>query len=522
MTSTQQAFPNFLQWQTALKAAKNITDQWNQPGEPGGAITLFDSRSLHGHTEGGLANLTTGARFSIDDVVRYASVTKHIFAALALLHSDAGLSLSDTLGQHLPQLKPPMSLVTIGQALDMTGGLPDVRETLSLLGVSVYTASEPAAILDFLAQEGSLNFPAGSEISYSNTGYRLVEAIVNSKGILFEDLLQQHIARPLDIALHAPETWFDVVPGLAPGYWKDKSGWKTASAGLHLSASGSLTGSLRSLTVWLQSLLANAGPGAGVLEKLTAQRHLRGDTPSAYGLGTTSSDIGGYKVYGHGGSHAGYKTYFLLHPELDAGVALVSNREDTAAYSAALDVMAALLDARLPPRSQAIPDGLYASVAEPYWLKVSNGTASYLGSGDTLFEGADKDEAISLSAHMPMRLRWDGYTIQGEIGHAPRRFVPVEPNNCLEMVQGRWFHPESKAAFDIEGDQFVMGVGPLRARGELTSLGLGRLLVEMPDGPWQKSFCLYFQGYNVQLISNRSRILSFRRDECRSHWKATQ
>lgn len=521
MTSTLRELPKSLHWQAALGAANDITEKWKRPGEPGGAITLFDSRSIQGHASGGLANLTTGESFSIDNVVRFASVTKHIFAALALLRSDSGLSLNDTLGQYLPELKAPMSQVTIGQALDMTGGLPDVRETLALLGVSVYTASEPEAILEFLAQEGTLNFPAGTEISYSNTGYRLVEAILNRQGIMFEVLLQQHIARPLDIRLHAPETWFDVVPGLVPGYWKDKSGWKTASAGLHLSASGCLTGSLRSLTVWLQSLLADRGPGAGVLGMLTAQRHLHDGIPTAYGLGTTSSDIGEHKVYGHGGSHAGYKTYFLLHPELDAGVALVSNREDTAAYAAALDVMAALLGSSLPPRSQAIPDGLYASIAEPYWLNVNNGVASYLGSADNLFQGSDKDEAISLSAHMPMRLRWDGRAVKGEIGHAPRHFVPVESNDCLAMVQGRWLHPQSKAAFDIEGDQFVMGVGPLRARGQLTSLGLGRLLVELPDGPWQKSFCLYFQGYNVRLISNRSRVLSFRRDECRSRWKAT-
>src|SRR5476649_93101 len=521
MTFTRKETPTLLHWQAALETAQNITQRWDQPGEPGGAITLFSRSSLQGHTAGGLANLTTGERFHLDSVVRFASITKHIFAALALYRSDAGLSLSDTLGHYLPQLKPPMSQVTIGQALDMTGGLPDVRETLSLLGISVYSASEPQAILDFIADDGALNFPAGTEISYSNTGYRLVEAILHRQGISFNELLQQHIAKPLDIAFNAPETWFDVVPGLIPGYWKDTSGWKTASAGLHLSASGSLTGSLRSLTIWLQSLLANSGPGAGVLEKLSAPRHLHGGIPSAYGLGITSTTIGGYQVYGHGGSHAGYKTYFLLHPELDAGVALVSNREDTTASSAALEVMAALLGSPLPACSTAIPDGLYASVAEPYWLKVSQGVASYLGSGDNLYQGTDKHEAISLSAHMPMRLRWDGHTIQGEIGHAPRHFVPVETNNCLEMVQGRWLHPESKAAFDIEGDQFVMGVGPQRSHGTLTSLGQGRLLVEMPDGPWQKSFCLYFQGYSVKLISNRSRVLSFRRDECRINWKPT-
>ena len=508
-----------LQWHAAEATAKRITGNWNKPGEPGGAITLFDSKTLRGFATGGLENLTTATPFSIDSVVRYASVTKHIFATLALLKSDAGLSVNDPLGKYLPQLKAPMAQVTIGQALDMTGGLPDVRETLSLLGVSVYNVSDAEAIMTFLAQDGALNFPAGSEISYSNTGYRLVEEILKQKGILFEDLLQKHIAQPLDIALHAPETWFDIVPGLAPGYWLDTTGWKTALAGLHLSASGSLTGSVRSLSVWLQSLLSQTGPGAGVLNTLTAQRYLHGDIPSAYGLGTTSTQIGPHTVYGHGGSHAGYKAYFLLHPERDAGVALVSNREDTAAYSHALDVMSALLDAPLPPRSHALPDGLYASTAEPYWLKVSNGTASYLGSADNLYQGADADEAITLSAHMPMRLRWDGKAIKGEIGHAPRYFTPVEPNDCLKMVQGRWYHPASKAAFDIEGDKFLMGVGTLRASGQLTSLGAGRLLVELPDGPWKKNFCLYFQGYNVKLISNRSRVLNFRRDECRSSWQ---
>lgn len=37
------------------------------------------------------------------------------------------------------------------------------------------------------------------------------------------------------------------------------------------------------------------------------------------------------------------------------------------------------------------------------------------------------------------------------------------------------------------------------------------MLVECQDGPWLKRFCLYFRGYNVDLIANRSRMLTFRR-----------
>lgn len=509
-----------INWQAGLSAAKKVTDRWNQPGEPGGAITLFDSTSLKGEACGGLANLTTGEPFSIDNVVRYASVTKHIFAALALLRSDAGLSTEDTLGQHLPELKGLMAKVTIGQALDMTGGLPDVRETLSLLGISIYNVSDADALIDFLAGDGSLNFAAGTEISYSNTGYRLVEAILKKKGILFEDLLQQHIAQSLDIAFHAPEGWFDIVPNLVPGYWKADNGWKTSAAGLHLSASGSLTGSLRSLSNWLQSLLADSGPGKGVLQQLAQPRFLADGTPTAYGLGITHSQIGSHQLLGHGGSHAGYKTYFLLSPQLNVGAALVSNREDTASYTALLEVMSALLDTSLPARSTALVDGLYTSQAEPYWLSVDKGVASYLGASENLYQGED-GSAISLSAHLPMRLKMNGNAIEGEIGLAKRYFVPAEPNNCLPMIQGRWFHPESKAAFDIEGDELKIGTGPIRASGKMVSIGQGRLLVTMPDGPWQKSFCLYFQGYDVHLISNRSRVLIFRRDECRISWEPT-
>lgn len=509
-----------INWQAGLSAAKKVTDRWNQPGEPGGAITLFDSTSLKGEACGGLANLTTGEPFSIDNVVRYASVTKHIFAALALLRSDAGITPEDTLGQHLPQLRGPMAKVTIGQALDMTGGLPDVRETLSLLGISVYNATDADSLIDFLAADGSLNFAAGSEISYSNTGYRLVETVLKQQGILFEDLLQRHIGTPLDIAFHAPETWFDIVPNLVPGYWKSNDSWKTASAGLHLSASGSLTGSLRSLSRWLQSLLADKGPGEGVLQHLAQPRFLNDGTPSAYGLGITHSKIGDHPLLGHGGSHAGYKTYFLLDPQLKVGAALVSNREDTASYSALLEVFSALLETPLPARSHALVDGLYTSLAEPYWLSVDNGVANYLGASENLYQGED-GSAVSLSAHLPMRLTMQGDAIHGEIGLAKRYFVPAEPNDCLSLIQGRWFHPESKAAFDIEGDELRMGIGPLRASGKMVSIGQGRLLVNMPDGPWQKSFCLYFQGYDVHLISNRSRVLVFRRDECRISWEPT-
>ncbi|MNE92976.1 hypothetical protein D3C80_1907640 [compost metagenome] len=56
-----------------------------------------------------------------------------------------------------------------------------------------------------------------------------------------------------------------------------------------------------------------------------------------------------------------------------------------------------------------------------------------------------------------------------------------------------------------------IGVGPAAQTGTISSLGHGRMLVESSDGPWLKRFCLYFRGYSVDLIANRSRVLTFQR-----------
>ncbi len=86
----------------------------------------------------------------------------------------------------------------------MSGGLPDVRECLSLLGLSVYSETKAQPLLDYVARQTRLNFPAGTEVSYSNTGYRLVEAALARKGFRFDDFVQE-TARHLGLALSAPD-----------------------------------------------------------------------------------------------------------------------------------------------------------------------------------------------------------------------------------------------------------------------------------------------------------------------------
>lgn len=46
---------------------------------------------------------------------------------------------------------------------------------------------------------------------------------------------------------------------------------------------------------------------------------------------------------------------------------------------------------------------------------------AYLGTNEPLYQSED-GYAVSLSAHQPMRLKWTGEAVEGEVGHVARRF----------------------------------------------------------------------------------------------------
>lgn len=494
-------------WDAAKAVASKFAADWGSD-EPGGAIIGFDQSGILFAEAGGVESLSTKAPFTAGTVVRYASVTKHAFCTMVLSNPQT-ISLDDRLDAHLPELQEPLASVTVGRALDMSGGLPDTRECLSLLGLSVYTETKAGPLLEFLARQTRLNYEAGTEISYSNTGYRLVEAALERKGLFFRDFIRS-VGADTDIGFDAPDGWNDAVDGLAPGYWHDGEKWQLSAAGLHISASGSMTGSAASLANWLRLLLSDRGPFAGILDRIAAPRALSNGRESGYGLGLRRTVLGGREFTGHGGSHPGYKSYFLLDRENKCGFVIVSNREDANGNKIAQEAMAALLDLSLPVASTALEDGLYVTEAGPFWLDVKGSTVTWLDADETVYQD-DGDVVSTFSASSPMRLKMEGPAIVGEIGHVARRLVPVVDGGAPASLSGHW-RSEEGACFDINDGNVVMGAGPVRHRMPLTALGNGRFLFTLKDGPWTKRVCLHLlSDHRLELVLSRARMIEYAR-----------
>lgn len=498
----------------SASAAAEAVAPWRAANGPGGAILVFDTQRLRAEACGGLANLEHGLAFTPDTANRWASLTKHVFCALLLRR---GFDLAQPLGALLPEASPAVAAVSLGRALDMTSGLPDLGEFFMGLGVSPGTAMSQEALGALALKLPALNYPQGAEISYTNTGYRLAQMALERGGPNLAEAWRETFFEPLGLDIAFPYDFTEPVPHLATGYWRDASGWHAGRYGTHLSASGGLAGSGRTLARWLMALLRNDAPVAGLLAQLSPRRQLADGRETFYGLGIAHAKLPGVACFGHGGSLPGYKDHFLLLPDHGVGIVVLSNREDTDALGIALAVAAAGLGLALPPPAETtLPEGLFADPAGgPFWVEHKAGRLTFLGTEERLFQH-DATTATTRSPYMAMQLARDGAGIAGEINGATRRFVPVAPGLPADSEwAGTWQNHALGAAMEINlaggTATLAMGAGPARTTMALTPIGGGRALGESQDGPNRRRACFWFQGDRVTVVTNRSRVLGFTR-----------
>jgi CubicO group peptidase (beta-lactamase class C family) len=502
-----------MDWDGAAAMIEQIAGDWTGEEGPGGVILLFDDERIRAAACGGFADLAFKIPCTPETVFRYASISKQFLCAL-LLREDA-IKFEDRLGEHL-RLPAAIGELPVGRALDMTSGIPDLMEAYWQLGIAPSTVLGRDELLGFIGSLEGLNFPPGSEISYSNTGYRLLQAALEAKGVDYLASLRRQFFAPLGLGIGFPEDQTEPVPGLATGYWRSQVGWRSGRYGSYLSASGGLAGSARDLAIWAQALLADRGTAAGLMNRLGAQRHLANGRPTRYGLGLARYGLAGSALFGHGGSLPGYKNHLLVAPAERAGIVVLSNREETDAQEIALRAMAKLLGAPMPVAvCRELPEGRFIAEGEPLWLEHRAGAVTFLGTQQDVFCVAP-GVAENRSAELPIRLQADGDMLVADIGLVQRRFrrsradLPANPR-----WQGRFLwaaqHAEMEIAVSGGLASLSCGSGPLRANLPLTPIAPDLALLERTDGPWRQRLCLDFAGDELRLIGNRSRVLRLRR-----------
>ena len=493
----------------AAGEARAIAQGWTEAGGPGGAIVLFGPDGVLEGFGGGFASLETRTPFTPDTPNRWASISKQFCTATVLLE---GLDLAAPLGSLVAELPEAVGGVTLGQALDMTGGLPDLMETLSLAGLPSSASITRAEAFDAIRRLPGINGVPGAEMTYTNTGYRLVQHVFpEQRGRSYAELLRERLLRPLGLeAIRFPEDESEPVADLATGYWHDGSEWRRGRYGLQYSPSGGLAGSAATLALWGAALMTGHGPLEGMLVRLTSAREPLG---GFYRLGLNAPDLASdVPLFGHGGSLPGYKDHILLSPSLGLGVVVLCNREDADPLWNALRIVSAWTGRALPVAAR-LPAGLYAAESGPFWAEAAGDTITFMGTTDRLFaDGAGGVRTLPAYLEASLRAEADG-TLRGHVGRMAQHLLPVPPGLALDpSLAGEWRDEAYGARLSIRADGSAELPGIPGPRVTLTPLPGGRALASRTHNGSTMRICFYPVGEGrLRLASHRSRVLEFRR-----------
>jgi CubicO group peptidase (beta-lactamase class C family) len=151
----------------------------------------------------GMADLEHDVPNRADTIFEAGSVSKQFTAAAVLLLAQEGrLSLDDPVRKHVPELPDYGAPLTIRHMLQHTSGLRDWGELAAIAGwprtSRVHTHEH---VVDILSRQKSLNFPSGTQYSYSNSGYNLAAVIVaRVSGRSFAEFSNERIFTPLGMS----------------------------------------------------------------------------------------------------------------------------------------------------------------------------------------------------------------------------------------------------------------------------------------------------------------------------------
>jgi CubicO group peptidase (beta-lactamase class C family) len=280
----------------------------------------------------GFASYELGLPASATMKFAIGSVTKTFTAAAVELLAERGrLSLHDTVSKFLPELAIG-SRITIAQLLGHSAGVPDYY------GFPEYAARRTEAISldEFVRLVGNkpLDFNPGSEERYSNSGYKLLAAVVaRASGMSFKAFLRTQVFEPLHLAATGDLTDEGLIADLAPGY---DPGFPPAlvqppayTSRSWLEGDGSLYSTTADLLRWVEAIRSDT---------LVHTSHL----PYPYGWGKRAR-FGQDVLEQDGRIPAGYTTYVGMYLQEHLTVVVLSNIQSQAVFQMGPDLGAIAL-----------------------------------------------------------------------------------------------------------------------------------------------------------------------------------
>ncbi|MEM7572312.1 MAG: serine hydrolase domain-containing protein, partial [Bacteroidota bacterium] len=295
---------------------------------PGASIAVLRQGETIFERSYGMANLEYDQPMNEQTLVALGSVSKHFTTfALLLLEQRGLLSLEDDIHEYLPELPDygyPISLREI--AWHLSG----IRSNLELLGMQGYGPSDALSedfVRNIIYDQAGLNFPPGSDFSYSNSGYFLLADVISTvSGQDFASFLQAEIFAPLGMEqTFVMNDYAQVLDQRSYSYYQEGDQFVNAIMNRASIGSTGIWTTLADFKKWGQNFSTKSLGNEALFNALCQEGVLNNGRGIQYGLGMAIGTHLGSPLFHHGGGTSGYRTYLAHLPDQDLTILLLSN-----------------------------------------------------------------------------------------------------------------------------------------------------------------------------------------------------
>jgi CubicO group peptidase (beta-lactamase class C family) len=304
----------------------------------------------------GFANLEHRVPATPETIYQSGSVGKQFTAALVMrLVEEGKLRLDESIRRHFTDAPETWEPITVRHLLTHTSGIKNYGPA-DLDFRRDYTEEELVKIAVGLP----LDFPAGEQWRYSNTGYVLLGILIRKvTGRFYGDLLHDTVFAPLGMKTARVISEADLVPNRAAGYRLVKGEVKNqewVSPTLNTTADGALYVSVRDLIRWDAALTENQVLRPDSWRLSWSPVKLNDGRARPYGFGWAVTDANGHRLIEHGGAWQGFTAHIARYVDDRLTVIVLTNLAGTNPTSIAHAVAGVYIPGVSLASAKPIPD----------------------------------------------------------------------------------------------------------------------------------------------------------------------
>ncbi|MHA2471752.1 MAG: serine hydrolase domain-containing protein [Promethearchaeota archaeon] len=309
----------------------DLLKRWNKPDTPGCALAIIKDGKIIYKKGYGMADLEHDVPITPKTTFNIGSITKQFTAmCILLLVEQNKISLDDDIRKYLPKFPDYGQTVTIRHLIHHTSGIRDFAGLSILKSMNLLEASNRPKheVRNIVFKQRELNFTPGEEMLYSNSGYLMLEAIIEKvTGKSFKEFAEDNIFKPLgmkntnfidDNKYIIKNRAFGYIPDGKKGYFNEMISHRVP---------GMIYSSVEDLFLWDLNYHNNTlgKGGQDLIITMQTSAKLNNGEEVSYAFGLAIGNYKGQKIILHGGGVGGYGAIYVSFPKHKFSVIILAN-----------------------------------------------------------------------------------------------------------------------------------------------------------------------------------------------------